>query len=110
MAKKIMDLQDLIEALKADRDDIQSIIDSLNAPKNTIEEKLIIEYLVTRSTVRAAELARSLNHSSPNNKTFAPTHMSELINNGSPNISPNLLAMARKIFGANKKAVMYAYG
>ncbi|MTI11680.1 hypothetical protein [Sansalvadorimonas verongulae] len=108
--KRYTEFSELIAALKAEQEHIQTIIDALQNPKDTTEEKLIIEYLVTRSTVKVAAYAKVHGVKSPAGKAFRPGDMSELINEGSENITPLLLTVARDIFRKNSNAAWRAYG
>ena len=114
--RRFTSLQDLITSLGEDiervlieKKRIELLIANLNNPKDTIEEKLIIEYLVTRSTPKVAQYAKSIGHRT-GNRNFSPGDMSELIKNGSPNISPTLLETAQFIFNVNKTSVMRQHG
>ncbi|MEX1013709.1 MAG: hypothetical protein WDZ80_00935 [Candidatus Paceibacterota bacterium] len=108
--KKYKSKKDLISDLENDLKSIQEIINSLKSPKRTNEEKLIIEYLVKRSTPKVAEFARNKGIRAPGDLSFQSGHMSNLIKTGSDKVSPALLEMARSIFNKNSIAVGRAYG
>lgn len=110
MIKKSKDLTELIYKLEAEQNKIQLVLDALKKPRKTIEEKLFIEYLITQSTVKVAELAKQNEYKTASKRIFSPSDMSTLIENGCNNVPQCLIDLAREIFSNNKKAVTRAYG
>ena len=108
--KKYKSKKELISDLENDLSTLQEIINSLKTPKKTDEEKLVVEYLIKRSTPKVAEFARKKGIKNQRGLSFQSSHMSELIKNGSDKVSPSLLEMARNIFKKNSNAASRAYG
>ncbi|WP_277057236.1 hypothetical protein [Trichlorobacter lovleyi] len=108
--KKYDNLDELIEILKVSKADIEEKIQALQTSPRSFEEELILRYIETRSTVKAAEFAKSKNIRSPKGTVFSGSNVSNIIRDGSKSINPILLKIAREIFGANTRAVVRAYG
>ncbi len=110
MNNKYQIIKDLIQSLEDERDEINKRIEALKEPRSTFEEELILKYIETRSTVKAAEYARSIGIKTNRGTVFSPSDVSEIIKNDNKSITPALLRIAKDIFNKNTKAVVRAYG
>lgn len=108
--RKYQTIEELLLLLEMDRKELDERISALKKPSSTFEEELIIKYIETRSTVKAAEYAKAKGIKSPKGTVFAGGDVSEIIKNGSNSVNPVLLRIAKEIYDKNTKAVIRAYG
>jgi hypothetical protein len=107
--KKYNNIEELITLLRTAKQDIEEKIFALESSPNSFNEQLLRKYIETRSTAKATEYARTNGARSKKGTAFAPSDVSELINNGNENINPALLRLAREIFSVNVRSVSKQY-
>jgi len=98
MKRKYQTIGELIALLETDKDELEERIAALKQPCTSFEEELIIKYIETRSTVKAAEYVKSKGIKSPKGTVFASGDVSKIIKNGDVSINPVLLRIAKEIF------------
>ncbi len=108
--KKYSSISELLALLKQHHADIEERIQALQASPVSFEEELLLKYIETRSTVKAAEFARSKGVRSPKGTVFSPGDVSSVIQSADKTINPALLRMAKEIFCTNTRAVERIYG
>ncbi len=108
--KKYATLDELIDILQLYKADIEEKIQALQTLPTSFEENLLFKYIESRSTVKAAEFAKSKGVRSPKGTVFSAGDVSNIIKDGGNSINPVLLKIAREIFSANTRAVERAYG
>lgn len=109
MKRKYQTIDELIVLLEMERDELEKRIFALKQPCSIFEEELIVNYIETRSTVKAAEFAKSKGIKSPKGTVFSSGDVSEIIKSAGNSINPTLLRIAKEIFDKNTKAVIRAY-
>jgi hypothetical protein len=101
--KPYASIVDLIESLELE---IQSITDTINIlrqePKS-LNEQIIFKYIDTASTGKTKDFVRSLDVKSERGVLFSSGDVSKLIKDGAEDISPDLLAIAKKVVNIKKK-------
>lgn len=110
MKRKYKTIAELIALLEANKEELVARITALQAPTSTFEEELLLRYIETRSTIKAAEFAKLKGIKSTKGTLFAGGDVSALVKNGSNSVNPVLLRMAREIFEKNSEIVIRAYG
>lgn len=110
MKKLHASIEQLIQNLKDEKAEIEQRIKALEIGPKCLEEELLLEYIRTRSTVKAAQYAKEKGLKSPSGTVFSPGDMSNIIIGGGKNIKPALLRIAQEIFERNSRAVQRIYG
>ncbi len=103
-------IQELIISLEEEKIEIENRLAALRAEPASFSEEIILKYIETRSTVKAAEFVKSKGIKSSRGTVYAASDVSSLIKEGDNNINAVLLCIAREIFNKNLKAVERAYG
>jgi hypothetical protein len=104
MKKPHASLDQLIRNLKEEKAEIERRIVALETAPKSVEERLLREYIRTRSTARTADYAKEQGIRSSNGRAFAPRDVSDIIIGEGPGINPALLRIAREIFDRNRQA------
>ena len=99
------DTNDLIEHLLSTKSEIESVIKLLRTPQKSLENKILVQYIVTQSAGKTCEFLNGKGYKTANDKKFYPSDISELIKSGIGNVDPDLLVLSRQIFDKNWKAV-----
>jgi hypothetical protein len=106
-AKNIMkpytDTADLIEQLEAEIKALSEEVITLQQEPQSFNEQVIFKYIDTGSTGKTKDFVRSLGVKSERGSLFSSGDVSKLIKSGADDISPDLLAMARKVVNMKKK-------
>lgn len=102
-------VEELIEHLSSTKSDIDSLIALLKTNHKYLENKILIQYIVTQSGVKTCEYLNGKGYKTANGKKFYPSDITELIKSGRGNVNPNLLDLSRQIFDKNWKAVSRRY-
>jgi len=108
--KKWRDIKHLIELLQSERDEIDVRLEALRKTPECLEDEILLKYIETRSTVKAAEYVKSKGIRSARGTVYSAAGLSALIREGSSGVDQILLRIAREIFEKNTKAVVRAYG
>lgn len=95
--KPYENIAQLIENLEADIQAISDEIATLKQEPASFNEQVIFKYIETASTGKTKDFVRSLGVKSDRGSLFSSGDVSKLIKNGSDDISPALLAIARKV-------------
>lgn len=108
--KKWKDIPELISFLEETKHDLDDRIVALKSEPSSFEDEIILKYIETRSTVKAAEYVKAKGVRTTKGTVYAASDVSSLIKEGNANINNTLLRIAREIFDKNLKAVERAYG
>ena len=100
--KPYTDIAELIEILEAEKKAITDEINCLQQEPQSVNEQIILKYIDTGSTGKTKDYVRSLGVQSERGTMFSSGDVSKLIKNGGNDISPVLLALARKIVRMKK--------
>jgi len=76
---------------------------TLNKAPESFNEQVIFKYIDTASTGKTKDFVRSLGVKSERGSLFSSGDVSKLIKNGADDISPELLAIARKVASMKNK-------
>ena len=101
--KPYADIAELIESLELEITSLQNIIATLLKEPQSVNEQIIFEYIDTRSTGKTKDFVRSLGVKSERGSLFSSGDVSKLIKAGAEDISPELLAIARKVVSMKNK-------
>jgi hypothetical protein len=105
--KPYTDIAELIESLTSDIVLLNDTIATLKRPPKSVNEQIIFKYIDTRSTGKTKDFVRSLDIMSDRGTLFSSGDVSKLIKDGADDISPDLLAIARKVVNMKKKNNKY---
>lgn len=94
---------ELIEMLELEIVSITDIITTLKKTPQSVNEQIIFKYIDTRSTGKTKDFVRTLDVKSERGTLFSSGDVSKLIKDGADDISPNLLAIARKVVNIKNK-------
>ncbi|GAA5133908.1 hypothetical protein GCM10025767_09380 [Thalassotalea piscium] len=103
MMKQYADLNELIELLEAEIQSLSAEVNTLKQEPQSFNEKIIFKYIDTGSTGKTKDFVRSLGVKSERGSFFSSGDVSKLIKNGADDISPELLAIARKVVKMKKQ-------
>ena len=101
--KSYSNIAELIQLLE---DDIKALSDevvTLKQEPQSFNEQVIFKYIDTGSTGKTKDFVRSLGVKSERGSLFSSGDVSKLIKEGADDISPELLAIARKVVTMKKK-------
>ena len=102
--KSYNNIAELIELLEADIKALTDEVTTLKLEPQSFNEQIIFKYIDTGSTGKTKDFVRSLGIKAERGSFFSSGDVSKLIKNGADDISPELLAIARKvIIMKNKK-------
>ena len=82
---------------------MKDIIATLKREPKNFNEEIIIKYIDTCSTGKTKDFVRSRDVKSERGSFFSSGDVSKLIKEGADDISPDLLAIARKVVNIKKK-------
>jgi len=94
---------ELIESLEAEIKALSEEVITLQQEPQSFNEQVIFKYIDTGSTGKTKDFVRSLGVKSERGSLFSSGDVSKLIKNGADDISPDLLAIARKVVNMKKK-------
>lgn len=97
--------EELIEHLLIAKSDIDSLIEILRSPQKLMEDKILIQYILTQSGVKTCELLNREGYKTTNGKKYYPKDITDVIKNGSEKVNLTLLNLAGQIFDKNWKSV-----
>ncbi|MCJ8321563.1 MAG: hypothetical protein MJK12_18160 [Colwellia sp.] len=94
---------ELIESLEADIAALSQEIITLKQEPQSFNEQVVFKYIDTCSTGKTKDYVRSLGVKSERGSLFSSGDVSKLIKAGADDISPDLLAIARKVMNMKNK-------
>lgn len=94
---------ELIETLELEIKSITDTINTLKREPKSFNEEIIFKYIDTASTGKTKDFVRSFDVKSERGSLFSSGDVSKLIKDGADDISPELLAIARKVVNIKKK-------
>ena len=101
--KAYENVEELIEMLELEIVSLSDTIDTLKQAPQSVNEEIIFNYIDTRSTGKTKDFVRSLDVKSERGTLFSSGDVSKLIKDGASDISPKLLAIARKVVNIKNK-------
>ncbi|GAA0822266.1 hypothetical protein KO495_08500 [Colwellia sp. D2M02] len=101
--KQYTNLAELIENLEAEIQALTNEITTLKQEPQSFNEQVLLKYIDTASTGKTKDFVRSLGVKSERGSLFSSGDVSKLIKDGAEDISPELLAIARKVVGMKNK-------
>ena len=103
--KPYENIAELIEILESEIQSISDEITTLKKEPQCFNEQVILKYIDTGSTGKTKDFVRALGVISERGTLFSSGDVSKLIKDGADDISPELLAIARKVVNfKNKKS------
>jgi len=100
--KSYTNIAELIELLEADIKSLANEVITLKQEPKTFNEQVIFKYIDTGSTGKTKDFVRSLGVKSDRGSLFSSGDVSKLIKEGADDISPEILAIARKVVSMKK--------
>jgi hypothetical protein len=101
--KPYSDIAELIETLESEIQLRTVQIKTLQEAPQSFNEQVIFKYIDTCSTGKTKDFVRSLGVKSERGSLFSSGDVSKLIKAGAEDISPELLAIARKVVSMKNK-------
>lgn len=102
--KPYSNLSELIESLEAEIQMLNDEIVTLKKKPSSFNEKILFKYIDTGSTGKAKEFVRAQGVMSERGSLFSSGDVSKLIKDGAGDVSPKLLAIARKVVHMKKRS------
>ncbi|WNC73695.1 hypothetical protein RGQ13_06800 [Thalassotalea psychrophila] len=102
--KSYTNIAELIEQLEANIKALAEEVVILKQEPQSINEQIIFKYIDTGSTGKTKDFVRSLDVKSERGSLFSSGDVSKLIRDGADDISPELLAIARKVIRMKKQS------
>lgn len=103
LMKSYTNIAELIELLETNIKALSNEIITLKQEPQSFNEKVIFKYIDTGSTGKTKDFVRSLGIKSDRGSLFSSGEVSKLIKDGADDISPELLAIARKVVSMKNK-------
>lgn len=103
LMKSYTNISELINFLEADIKALSDEVTTLKQKPQNFNEQVIFKYIDTGSTGKTKDFVRELGVKSERGSLFSSGDVSKLIKNGADDISPELLAIARKVVNMKKK-------
>lgn len=101
--KPYSSLTELIENFELEIKLLTEQISTLKKEPENFNEQVILKYIDTGSTGKTKDFVRSLGIKSERGSLFSSGDVSKLIKDGADDISPELLAIARKVTNMKNK-------
>jgi uncharacterized protein (UPF0335 family) len=101
--KPYASIVELIESLELEIRSITDTINTLKQEPKSFNEQIIFKYIDTASTGKTKDFVRALDVKSERGSLFSSGDVSKLIKDGAEDISPDLLAIAKKVVNIKKK-------
>jgi hypothetical protein len=102
LMKPYSNLAELIELLEADIKALSDEVASLKQEPQSFNEQIIFKYIDTGSTGKTKDFVRSFGVKAERGSFFSSGDVTKLIKDGAEDISPELLAIAKKIVKMKK--------
>ena len=100
--KPYADIADLIKNFESEIQTINDKISTLKKKPQSVNEEIIFKYIDTRSTGKTKDFVRELGIKSDRGSLYSSSDVTRLIKVGADDISPELLAIARRVVGVKK--------
>lgn len=101
--KPYSNIAELIENLESEIKSLSEQVATLKEEPQSFNEQIILKYIDTSSTGKTKDFVRSLGVKSERGSFFSSGDVSKLIKDGADDISPELLAIARKVSSMKNK-------
>jgi len=101
--KPYSNIAELIETFELEVKSLNQQIMTLKEEPQCFNEQVIFKFIDTGSTGKTKDFVRSLGVKSERGSLFSSGDVSKLIKNGADDISPELLAIARKVASMKNK-------
>ena len=101
--KPYLNITDLIETLESEIKSLEEQVITLKKEHQSFNEQVIFKYIDTGSTGKTKDFVRALGVKSERGSLFSSGDVSKLIKDGADDISPELLAIARKVVNMKNK-------
>ncbi len=101
--KTYSNIDELIETLELEIKSLTEQITTLKQEPQSLNEQIIFKYIDSASTGKTKDFVRSLGIKSERGSLFSSGDVSKLIKAGADDISPDLLAIARKVASMKNK-------
>lgn len=101
--KPYSDIADLIKNFESEIEAIKDKIATLKKKPQSVNEQIIFKYIDTRSTGKTKDFVRAMGIKSERGTLFSSSDVTKLVKDGADDISPDLLAIARRATGTKKK-------
>jgi len=101
--KPYANIAELIATLESEITALTAEIATLKEPPESFNEQVIFKYIDTCSTGKTKDFVRTLGVKSERGSLFSSGDVSKLIKDGADDISPELLAIARKVASMKNK-------
>ncbi|NQZ83326.1 MAG: hypothetical protein HRT52_20170 [Colwellia sp.] len=101
--KPYANIAELVETLESEIKSITEQVTILKKEPQSLNEQIILKYIDTCSTGKTKDFVRSLGVKSERGSFFSSGDVSKLIKDGAEDISPDLLAIARKVASMKNK-------
>lgn len=101
--KPYTSIAELIEFLEADIKALSDEVATLKQEPQSVNEQIILKYIDTGSTGKTKDFVRSLGIKAERGAFFSSGDVSKLIKDGAEDISPELVAIARKVMNMKNK-------
>jgi hypothetical protein len=101
--KPYNNIAELIQTLESE---IQSLADDINTLKeepHSFNGQVVLKYIDTSSTGKTKDYVRSLGMKSERGSLFSSGDVTKLIKDGADDVSPELLAIARRVINMKNK-------
>lgn len=105
--KPYADIAELIATLESEIQSLTDDITTLKREPQSFNEEIIFKYIDTSSTGKTKDFVRSLGVKSERGSFFSSGDVSKLIKDGADDVSPELIAIARKVVNMKKKGGMH---
>jgi len=105
--KPYSNITELIESLESEKKSLTEQISTLQKEPQSFNEQVVFKYIDTGSTGKTKDFVRSLGVKSERGSLFSSGDVSKLIKGGADDISPELLAIARKVSSMKNKNGKY---
>jgi hypothetical protein len=101
--KPYANINELIELLEAEIQSLADEVATLKQEPQSFNEQVVFKYIDTASTGKTKDYVRELGVKSERGSLFSSGDVTKLIKNGADDVSPQLLAIARKVMNMKKK-------
>ena len=101
--KPYSNITEFIENLESEIKALNEQIATLKEEPQSFNEQVIFKYIDTCSTGKTKDFVRTLGVKSERGSLFSSGDVSKLIKDGADDISPDLLAIARKLVNTKTK-------
>jgi len=105
--KPYTNIAELIESLESEIKSLTNEITTLKQEPESFNEQILFKYIDTGSTGKTKDFVRALGIKAERGSFFSSGDVSKLIKDGADDVSPELLAIARKVVNMKKKSGMH---